>query len=249
MPVTWGRNTGSVITTVHVGYERRRREGATARLNRLAIFDLDRTLIPGASLVAFVRELADRKLIARRRAVRAGLEQLLFRRRGSTDAQIERVRDRALAMVAGMECEPLVAVADLVARRLVIEVPPAARLLLEHHLMVGDFCVLLSSSPQELVERIGRGLGMQRSIGTRAQVREGRYTGAIDGPLCYGAGKLEALRLALGEVDLRDAFAYADSASDLPLLRNCGHPVAVNPDRPLRRLARRSGWPVLQLGR
>lgn len=237
-----------MITTVHVGYERRRREGAAARLNRLAVFDLDRTLIPGASLVAFVRELADRKLIARRRALRAGFEQVLYKRWGSTDAQIEQARDWALAIVAGMNRQRLLAAADLVARRLVTEVPPAARLLLDHHLVVGDFCVLLSSSPQELVERIGRGLGMQRSIGTRAELVDGHYTGAIDGPLCYGTGKLEALQLTLGDVDLRDAFAYADSASDLPLLRTCGHPVAVNPDRTLRRVAHRSGWPVLSLG-
>jgi phosphoserine phosphatase len=65
--------------------------------------------------------------------------------------------------------------------------------------------------------------------------------------LCYGDGKVQALRLALGEIDLRGAFAYADSASDLPLLRACGHPVAINPDRSLRRVARRSGWPILTL--
>ena len=108
--------------------------------------------------------------------------------------------------------------------------------------------MLLSSSPQELVGLVGRELGMHRSIGTRAAVADGRYTGDLDHPFCYGAGKVEALRLALGDVGLRGAFAYADSASDLPLLRACGHPVAVNPDRTLRRVAGRFGWPVLVLG-
>jgi HAD superfamily hydrolase (TIGR01490 family) len=155
---------------------------------------------------------------------------------------------RALGLVAGMDRQPLLAAAETVAERLTAEIGPAARLLLDHHLTAGDFCVLLSSSSHELVERIGRGLGIHRSIGTRIESAAGRYTGSLDGPLCYGPGKLDALRLALGVIDLGDAFAYADSASDLPLLRVCGHPVAVNPDRVLRRVARAAGWPVLDLG-
>jgi HAD superfamily hydrolase (TIGR01490 family) len=139
-------------------------------------------------------------------------------------------------------------VARAVAGRLAADVGPSARFLLDHHRGAGDFCVLLSSSPQELVGLVGRELGMHRSIGTRAAVADGRYTGDLDHPFCYGAGKVEALRLALGDVGLRGAFAYADSASDLPLLRACGHPVAVNPDRTLRRVAGRFGWPVLVLG-
>lgn len=213
--------------------------------HRLAIFDLDRTLIPGASIVTLVRELAARKLVSRRRLVQAGLEHALYKRRGSTDAQIERVRSRALTMIAGMDRAPLHEVVDTVGERLVAAVGPAARLVLGYHLAAGDFCVLLSSSPHELVERIGSALGLHRSIGTRPRVDGGRYTGDLDGPFCYGVGKVEALRLALGEVDLRTAYAYADSASDLPLLQACGNPVAVNPDRTLRRVARRSDWPVL----
>ena len=227
---------------------RRRHARLYTPVARLAVFDLDRTLIPGASVVAFVRELAARQLVTRRHVVRPGLEHVLYRRRGSTDAQIERVRDRGLSIVAGMECEPLLAAADAVADRLAPTVCPAARFLLDRHLTSGDFCVLLSSSPQELVERIGRLLGMHRSIGTRATLANGRYTGGLDRPLCYGPGKVEALRLALGDVDLQEAFAYADSASDLALLRACRHPVAVNPDRTLRRVAHQEGWPILVLG-
>jgi HAD superfamily hydrolase (TIGR01490 family) len=215
---------------------------------RLAVFDLDRTLIPGASAVALLRELAARKLVTRQDVIRAGLEQVLYRRRGSTHAQIERARRRGLSIVAGMEREPLLAVADVVAARLAPTVCPAARYLLDRHLTSGDSCVLLSSSPQELVERLGRLLGMHHSIGTRATVANGRYTGALDRPPCYGPGKLDALRLALGDVDLQETFAYADSASDLALLRACGHPVAVNPDRTLHRVARQEGWPTLVLG-
>jgi hypothetical protein len=71
---------------------------------------------------------------------------------------------------------------------------------------------------------------------------------ALDRPLCYGPGKVEARRHALGDIDLRHAFGSADSASDLALLCACGHPVAVNPARTLRRVAHQQGWPVLVFG-
>ncbi|MEY2571670.1 MAG: hypothetical protein QOE63_2020 [Acidimicrobiaceae bacterium] len=118
-------------------------------------------------------------------------------------------------------------------------------MLLEHHLAAGDFCVVLSASPHELVEVIGASLGAHRAIGTRAAVTDGYLTGELDGPFCYGPGKLARLRNALGPVDLHDAWAYADSRSDLPLLQACGHPVAVNPDRALRKVAARHEWPVI----
>jgi HAD superfamily hydrolase (TIGR01490 family) len=227
---------------------RRRHKRLSTPVGRLAVFDLDRTLIRGASIVAFVRELVARNLITRRHLIRAGLEHAFYQRRGSTDAQVERVQRRTLSVVAGMEPQQLLPAAEAVAERLAASVGPAASLLLAHHVGGGDFCVLLSSSPQELVERVGRLLGMHRSIGTRATLADGRYTGGIDDTLCYGPGKVEALRLALGDADLRDAFAYADSASDLALLRACGHPVAVNPDRTLRRVAHHEGWPIFVLG-
>lgn len=246
MPDTLARNSDIVTTTPAV--RDRQPLDLGQPLARLAVFDLDRTLIPGASIVALVRELAARKLVTRRRVVQAGLEHLIYRRRGSTDAQVERARDRALSIVAGMERGPLLLAADAVGVRLAASVGPAARYLLDHHLAGGDFCVLLSSSPEELVERIGRLLGMHRSLGTRSTVADGRYTGGLDRPLCYAAGKVDALRLALGDVHLRHAFAYADSASDLPLPRMCGHPIAVNPDRRLRCVAQQEGWPILVLG-
>jgi len=90
-------------------------------------------------------------------------------------------------------------------------------------------------------------LGAARGIGTRAQVVDRVLTGQVDGTFCYGAGKLTRLRDELGDVDLSDAYAYADSQSDLPVLRACGRPVAVNPDRTLLRTARAEGWPVLAL--
>lgn len=242
---TSGAHSGSVgRIRVH---EQRQAVAAHPMPGRLAVFDLDRTLLPGASIVALVQELAARGMISRRRLVQAGVEQTVFRHRGSTDAQIERVRSTALTLIAGLDRAPLLDVVATVGARLHTRVRPAARWLLDRHLAAGDFCILLSASPHELVDSIGRRLGVHRSIGTRAAVDGGRFTGGIEGPFCYGPGKLAALQRSLGDVDLDDAFAYADSASDLPILRACGRPVAVNPDRALRRVARAAGWPIIGL--
>jgi phosphoserine phosphatase len=147
---TGARNSDGVTTARKARHQRHAQ--LSTPIVRLAVFDLDRTLVPGASIVALARELAARRLIIRRHLVRAGLEHVLYQRLGSTDAQVERTRDRALSVVAGMERAPLLAAADVVALRLAAAVGPAARFLLDHHLGSGDFCVLLSSSPQELVE-------------------------------------------------------------------------------------------------
>ena len=102
-------------------------------------------------------------------------------------------------------------------------------------------------SPQEIVEPLATALGMTGGIGTVGEVVDGVYTGELDGPFCYGRGKVDAIARArpLGGLDLAQCYAYSDSASDLPMLEAVGHPVAVNPDAKLERHARRHGWPVV----
>jgi HAD superfamily hydrolase (TIGR01490 family) len=213
----------------------------------LAIFDLDRTLLPGSSLVALARAMAVARMVPRRRLASAVLQEARYKRRGAHDGEVSALRDEALGHIAGLERVPLVDLAHRVADELVASVTPGARFLLERHLAAGDFVVVLSASPQELVERVAAGLGAHRGIGTRARAVEGVFTGGLEGPFCYGVGKLERLFADIGRVDLTSAFAYADSASDLPLLQACGHPVAINPDRRLRAAATERGWPVLVL--
>lgn len=213
---------------------------------RLALFDLDRTLVPGSSLMWLGRELVAAKLLPRRRLVVAVARNARFARKGAGDVQVARFREHALSAIAGLDYEALLHVARRAAARVVEAVPAEAKQVLDEHRQRGDRCVLVSASPHEFVDLVARGLGAERGIGTRGEVRDGRCTGRLDGPFCYGPGKLARLRDELGVVDLRRAHAYADSASDLPLLEACGHPVAVNPDRRMRAVASEQGWPVLQ---
>lgn len=214
----------------------------------VALFDLDRTLVPGSSLMELGRALADRKVIDRTTVARHVVKAAVFRRRGLADDRIQGLRESLLAAAADRDHDQIAAVAREVGPEIASTAYPAARWLIDQHHAAGDTCVVLSASPQELVEAVGAGLGADRAVGTRTEVVDGRFTGRLDGPFCHGAGKLLRLEAEMGAIDLTTASAYADSASDLPLLTACGHPVAVNPDRRLRQAASTAGWPVLSFG-
>ena len=214
----------------------------------VAVFDLDRTLIPGSSLAMFGRELVRRGLVSRRTVARHAALEALFQRRGLGGARIDRLVRELLELSSGVDAEPLLAAARAMGPHLVAGVHPTARFLVEHHRQAGDFCIIVSASPQELVEAITSAIGAHRAVGTRVGVRDGVLTGRLDGPFCYGAGKLEALDREVGRLDLTMATGYADSGSDLPLLEQCGTAVAVNPDAELRRWAQLKGWPVVRFG-
>jgi phosphoserine phosphatase len=119
--------------------------------------------------------------------------------------------------------------------------------LLDLHRHAGRATYIVSASPIEIVEPLATTLGMTAGIGTRSSVVDGVYTGELDGPFCYGPGKVEAMEILArwDGLDLAQCYAYSDSASDLPMLRAVGHPVAVNPDAALERHAAANGWPIV----
>jgi len=123
--------------------------------------------------------------------------------------------------------------------------------LLEQHQASGRKTYLVSASPEEIVQPLAEYLGVDGAIASRAVVDlDGRYTGEM-AFYAYGPFKAEAMRdLALFEgIDLASSYAYSDSYTDVPMLEAVGHPVVVNPDRVLARLARDRGWETLQFTR
>ena len=212
----------------------------------VVLFDLDRTLLPGSSLLHLARVLADRGVLTRGAMARHVASNLAFQQRGAGRRRVQRTKESALRAVAGAEHAMLLEAAVTAGAAVADSLYPAARRLVSRHVEAGHFCVILSAAPQELVAVVSDRLGAHLAVGSLAGVRDGRLTGQMDGPFCYGEGKLVRLASELGPVDLERAYAYADSASDLPVLAACGRPVAVNPDRRLRRVAERGGWPILQ---
>jgi len=212
-----------------------------------AFFDLDRTLISGASAFAFGVAAWRAELYPPRRFARDALRAIAFRLGGASDEVVDSAREQMLHAVEGNQQSDLVALNGDIIPKLLGKVRPEAKELVELHRRAGRDTYIVSASPQEIVEPLAQAIGMTGGIGTRAEVKEGLYTGLLAGPFCYGPGKVEAIReIADWEgYDLSRCYAYSDSASDLPMLEAVGHPVAVNPDGHLERVARQRGWPVV----
>jgi HAD superfamily hydrolase (TIGR01490 family) len=213
-----------------------------------AFFDLDRTLLRRSSALALAGSFRERGLISRWQMVRAAGWQLLFVARGASHEAVRRGAEEGMRVLAGYTPDELRAlVADAmepVLRPLVYAEPMH---LVEQHRARGDRVYIVSATLQEIVEAIAGDLGFDGALGTVCEVRDGRYTGHAIRALHAGA-KAECVReLAEREgLDLGESTAYSDSHTDLPFLEVVGNPVAVNPDRALRRIAGERSWPVLE---
>jgi HAD superfamily hydrolase (TIGR01490 family) len=216
-----------------------------------AFFDLDKTIIAKSSTLAFGRPFFHGGLIGRRAVLRASYAQLVYLVAGADEEQMDRMRDYVTALCAGWEVEQ---VRDIVHEALHEVVDPLiydeAASLIEEHKAEGRDVVIVSSSGEEVVGPIGELLGADHVVATRMVIADGRYTGEV-AFYAYGPNKAAAARkLATSEgYDLSRSYAYSDSITDVPLLEAVGHPVAVNPDRALRRLAMQRGWTVLRFSR
>ncbi len=211
-----------------------------------AFFDLDRTLISRSSSLALARPFRERGLIGRREHAKAAAAQLVFARFGAGTSRVGQTADSAMAVLRGL---PVALMREIAAEAWEPVLMPlvyreALERAEEHHER-GERVYIASAALQEVVEEISGRLGFEGAIASRAEVREGAYTGRLERRL-YGDTKADALReLAADQgIDLSSSTAYSDSYSDVPFLEAVGHPVAVNPDRPLRRLAADRGWPV-----
>ncbi|NQY57955.1 MAG: HAD-IB family hydrolase [Ilumatobacteraceae bacterium] len=213
----------------------------------VAFFDLDRTLISGSS--AFTMALQARKagMIPNVEFVRDAVGAATFKLLGASDDTAKEARERILKAVTGVRQDDLQALNAEVLPRLLARLRPEARRLLDRHRHAGRDTYIVSAAPQEIVEPLAHSLGMTGGIGTRGSVVDGVYTGDLEGPFCYGPGKVEAMHelATWNGYDLAQSYAYSDSASDLPMLEAVGHPVAVNPDSKLERHARAHGWPIV----
>jgi HAD superfamily hydrolase (TIGR01490 family) len=213
-----------------------------------AFFDLDKTVIARASLLAYGRTLRREGYISHRLALRAALGQLMFRAFGADDRRMTKVRESTLRVTRGWDQKRLRSLVEDTLHEVIEPIVYDEALdLIRTHRRAGRRVFLVSSSPAEIVDPLAAYLGADGAISTRAEVDKwGRYTGEVEF-YAYGPSKATAVRALAAEqrIDLDRSFAYSDSATDLPLLECVGHPVAVNPDRELRRAAAERGWEVL----
>ena len=217
-----------------------------------AFFDLDRTLIAGSSAFTLATAARSMNMMPTSELLRDAIGAISFKLRGDHDTgAADDARDRILGFVRGQRQDDLLALNERVLPVLLGKIRPEARRLVDSHRHAGRGTFIVSAAPQEVVEPLALSLGMTGGIGTKGEVVDGTYTGELDGPFCYGHGKVDAIRsiARFDGFDLGQCYAYSDSASDLPMLSAVGHPVAVNPDSKLERHARSHGWPVVIFSR
>jgi HAD superfamily hydrolase (TIGR01490 family) len=212
-----------------------------------AFFDVDNTMMVGASIFHFARGLAARKFFSWQDLARFALRQTRLRVRGESRDHMHIARDSALAFVAGKKVDDIVRLGEeIYEEEMADKIWSGTRALAQLHLDAGQRVWLVTATPVELAQIIARRLRLTGALGTIAETKDGVYTGHLIGDVLHGEAKAAAVRaLATREgLDLAQCAAYSDSINDLPLLSLVGRPVAVNPDSALRGEARRRGWEI-----
>ena len=220
---------------------------------RLAVFDLDHTLLSGDSDVLWCDfllargELDRASFEARNDEVERGYRSGAISAQAFTEFYLSTLAGRARAALLGLRDE-------FMREAIVPRIPSSARALVDTHRGAGDLCVLSTATNRFLVELTAPELGFEHLIATEPELDGDVFTGRTVGTLNMREGKPVRLRDWLAEQGLAAgllaaATAYSDSINDLALLQAVAHPVAVDPDQKLHAHARASGWCVLRLTR
>ena len=213
-----------------------------------AFFDVDNTVMQGASIFHLARGLHRRKFFTTREILGAAYKQAYFRIVGVEDPEhVAEARNSALGFIAGHTVKELQELGEeIFDEAMAHRIWPGTRALAQLHLDQGQRVWLVTAAPVEIAQIIARRLGLTGAMGTVAEHVDGVYTGKLVGDLLHGPAKAEAVRaLAIREnLDLSRCSAYSDSCNDLPLLGMVGDPCAINPDHKLRAHAKEQGWRI-----
>lgn len=222
-------------------------EPSTGSKTVAAFFDVDNTLVRGASLYLLARKLHERKYFHLREILYFALKQLRFVARGEHLGDIHAIRDRALLLVKGIPVSEI----ELIGEEIYDEyVEPklwrGTVSIANQHRAVGREVWLVTATPVEVANVIANRLNLSGALGTVVDREDGSYTGTLATPILHAAEKAQAVRELARQrgISLANSWAYSDSYNDVPLLEAVGHPVCINPDARLRAYAKRRGWQV-----
>ncbi|KRA30043.1 MULTISPECIES: HAD family hydrolase [unclassified Nocardioides] len=213
-----------------------------------AFFDVDNTVMQGASIFHLARGLHRRKFFTTRDIVGAAWKQAYFRITGNEDPEhVAEARNSALAFIAGHTVAELEEVSEeIFDEGMAHRIWPGTRALAQIHLDQGQRVWLVTAAPIEIASMIARRLGLTGALGTVAEHVDGVYTGRLVGDMLHGPAKAVAVQAIADRegLDLSACSAYSDSYNDLPMLSLVGDPCAINPDAKLRAHARAEGWRI-----
>lgn len=219
----------------------------TANVQTAAFFDMDRTLLSESSTTLWVRYMRQRGELPVSFMLR--FLGALVRYKLDLLDMADLTRRLAKDLTGQLEAERIDATRRWVADQVVQFVAPEGRRWLAAHRERGHRVALITASPSYTANALADHLSIpgEDVMGTEFEVRNGRFTGRMIEPMVIGEGKLAAAEAyaARHGIDLRASYFYTDSIADKALLEKVGHPVAVNPDRPLRKLAEERGWNIV----
>ena len=213
-----------------------------------AFFDVDNTVMQGATIFHLARGLHRRNFFTTRDILGAVWKQTYFRVVGVEDPEhIAEARNSALSFIAGHTVTELQDLGEeIFDEGMAHRIWPGTRALAQLHLDQGQRVWLVTAAPIEIAQIIARRLGLTGAMGTVSEHVDGVYTGRLVGDLLHGSAKAEAIKaLAVREgLDLSGCSAYSDSVNDLPMLSLVGDPCAINPDAKLRAHSKEHGWRI-----
>jgi HAD superfamily hydrolase (TIGR01490 family) len=236
----------------HAEFAARQTPSGSAAGRSAAFFDLDRTLMEGSSAFQFGRAAYKAGLLSRHQLIADGWANLMFRLRGASDESSHELRMRISKSLEGTRVRDMERLGVDVLAGVLPRIYPQVLEIAYRHQDEGMRVYIVTAASQELASMVAGVLAFDGAVGSQfSEVVDGVYTGRPSEPFVYGEEKARAIaQLAEREsIDLASSYAYSDSASDLPMLRLVGHPVAVNPDSALAKAAREERWEVLRFDR
>ena len=215
---------------------------------RIAFFDVDNTLTRGSTLYFLGRGMYNRGFFTKKDIGAWVLANIRFRMTGTEKQEvIARFQKSATDFIAGHKVDEIRIIGEEIYNEFVSpSLWDGTMAIARKHLAAGDEVWLVTASPQDFAELIASKLGFTGALGTRAETKDGKYTGNLIGNLLHNKEKARAVIELVNSrnIDIKDCFAYSDSHNDLPLLETVGHPNAINPDAKLRIISFSLGWPV-----
>ncbi|HET8982764.1 MAG TPA: HAD-IB family hydrolase [Pedococcus sp.] len=220
---------------------------APASTRTAAFFDVDNTVLRGASIFHLAKGLWKRGFFTGRDIAAMLWKQVHFALVGENLAHVAKIREQALTFVAGHTVDEIERIGEEVYDEVMADkIWPGTRALAQSHLESGHDVWLVTASPVEVATVIASRLGLTGALGTVAESVDGVYTGRLVGEPLHGASKAVAVEALADQrgYELELCSAYSDSANDIPMLSLVGHPCAINPDSTLLHHARANGWQV-----
>jgi len=217
---------------------------------KLALFDLDNTLLAGDSDYEWAQFLIDRGVLER--DTHEEMNRRFYEQYKTGTLDIFEFLDFQLARVARQRREQLDRWhEEFMAERIRPLLAPGAAALVDKHRRLGHVCAIVTATNAFVTGPIARAFGIEHLIATELEEKAGAFTGRPAGTPSFREGKVKRIEEWLAErggwESVDESWFYSDSANDLPLLERVDHPIVVDPDPRLRRIARERGWPVLTL--